>query len=950
MEVHVGGTAQTATFKWSRDNGSIAVRILSISGQTIALANSNVGQPLPFSVGQWVELSTDDSELLLQPGVFVQINSVDTVNNLLTINWPSNITFNNTITNSLSNFNNGIVRRWDSAISILANFSLPQDLTITALTNTLVYIDPGIPNETPPMPPAVPGLGVTLGPGVSLPANVQVGQFVELTNLTLENNQQFGYFTQVLAINNSGNGYPLIVSAAGIDFTQLPNLTTLRLLNMGTTPVTGSSLALENGLAINFGTGSYQSGNYWLIPSRTITNNIEWPQDPNNPNAFLPLSPKGILHFYEKLSLVQKTSTGWNPIPIPSYDCRTLFSPIRHWRKLVAITADPSAPVGSVYINSNGQVEVGAYYDPHAKPPETPPGLQGMLEVKNPHSIPNISSIYATGQNVPSATIYAENVGSPRVSGAGPIYPCAIQVNCDNGYGIKVSNSTNCSTIDVANSDIGPAVTASSSSGVGVYAVSGESHVSSPINTNAIYAQNNSSGNVSADGTTNANATIYAQNAGAPSSDGSSIPYAIQARCDQGTAIFASNNSNSNSTISAQSNGIASAIFADNQGGGFALYAQNNSNQACVTVINNGDDGISISAQNTGDTYNPTVSALNLGSGYAISAQSNGGTSIYGYGSTSSPTISAVNDGSGYAISAQGNEGISINAFNAGSVTTVQATNNGTGTSISATNNTQAFLNAPTPSAAFAKGATIQALNNGTASVIYASSSGGTYSFPTICVFNNSSPNEGLPNNSSGAIYCQNDSNSAATISATNNGGGPAFYNGGGGYANLTAAQDILIDEAAASNMKPGLLVSVTGETKQRQDKNGNIHISTALTKVKLANTRNDKRLIGIFTHHSSPLSNHWYSLQQNEQMAVVNAVGNGRGWVSNINGEINAGDYITSSEIPGYGMRQDDDVLHNYTLGKAIEDVDWSSVTETVSFNGVNYKVYLIGVVYTSG
>ena len=61
-------------------------------------------------------------------------------------------------------------------------------------------------------------------------------------------------------------------------------------------------------------------------------------------------------------------------------------------------------------------------------------------------------------------------------------------------------------------------------------------------------------------------------------------------------------------------------------------------------------------------------------------------------------------------------------------------------------------------------------------------------------------------------------------------------------------------------------------------------------------------------------------------------------------------GDYITTSSIPGYDQRQDDDLLHSYTLGKDIEAVDWGSVTKTVLINGQAVKVYLIGVVYTSG
>ena len=67
------------------------------------------------------------------------------------------------------------------------------------------------------------------------------------------------------------------------------------------------------------------------------------------------------------------------------------------------------------------------------------------------------------------------------------------------------------------------------------------------------------------------------------------------------------------------------------------------------------------------------------------------------------------------------------------------------------------------------------------------------------------------------------------------------------------------------------------------------------------------------------------------------------------MNGSIEAGDYITSSSIPGYGMRQADDILRNYTVAKAIEKVDWNKVTETIEWQGNTYKVYLLGVVYNS-
>lgn len=54
--------------------------------------------------------------------------------------------------------------------------------------------------------------------------------------------------------------------------------------------------------------------------------------------------------------------------------------------------------------------------------------------------------------------------------------------------------------------------------------------------------------------------------------------------------------------------------------------------------------------------------------------------------------------------------------------------------------------------------------------------------------------------------------------------------------------------------------------------------------------------------------------------------------------------------DMSSYGQRQNDEVLHSYTLGKGIETIDWDSVIDTVVYNGEAYKAYLIAVVYTSG
>jgi hypothetical protein len=47
--------------------------------------------------------------------------------------------------------------------------------------------------------------------------------------------------------------------------------------------------------------------------------------------------------------------------------------------------------------------------------------------------------------------------------------------------------------------------------------------------------------------------------------------------------------------------------------------------------------------------------------------------------------------------------------------------------------------------------------------------------------------------------------------------------------------------------------------------------------------------------------------------------------WVVNTGGPLESGDYITTSNVAGYGMLQDDDILHNYTVAKITMDCDFN-------------------------
>jgi len=207
VEVHDPGELGTATFKWSRENGSIAVLW---SGQTSnRLAVSNVGRDavLGFASGQLVELIDDTRELHGRPGQLIQLSEPPGDNELV-VPPASGV--------QRSNFPlNPKIRRWDCDEAV----------------------------------------------------KIEVG---------------------------ANDGY----------------------------------IALEDGVEVRFEPGHYNTGDYWLIPARTATRDVDWPRD--GANRPLPLPQAGIAHHLTPLALVQVAAG----TPSAVIDCRMLFPP------LTAITAD----------------------------------------------------------------------------------------------------------------------------------------------------------------------------------------------------------------------------------------------------------------------------------------------------------------------------------------------------------------------------------------------------------------------------------------------------------------------------------------------------------------------------------------------------------------------------------------------------------------------------------
>lgn len=223
VEVHETGDETSATFKWSRENGSVVVAVTGTSGPVVYVDSLGFDANLGFSAGQWVELTDDSYEFGQdpnQPGPLYQIDSIT-----------------------------------------------PDQLYVT------------------------------------LKQSVPAGAIDPTKNARMRRWDQFG-------------------SPAGSN---------------GVAIAVASPVSLENGIEVQFTQGHYVSGDYWLIPARTATGQVEWPPCESDRNPWQP--PERIKIDRAPLACIQWDDKNGTV----AHDCRRKFPP------LTEITAsdiwyDPGCP------------------------------------------------------------------------------------------------------------------------------------------------------------------------------------------------------------------------------------------------------------------------------------------------------------------------------------------------------------------------------------------------------------------------------------------------------------------------------------------------------------------------------------------------------------------------------------------------------------------------------
>jgi hypothetical protein len=140
-----------------------------------------------------------------------------------------------------------------------------------------------------------------------------------------------------------------------------------------------------------------------------------------------------------------------------------------------------------------------------------------------------------------------------------------------------------------------------------------------------------------------------------------------------------------------------------------------------------------------------------------------------------------------------------------------------------------------------------------------------------------------------------------------------------------------------SGSIRLGMVLKSTGETFFKRGI-GNAWVITEAT-----TTEKDKAVAGVYSGLVLPAEESVIG----EELAAYNAVGEGSVLVTDAGGNIETGDYICSSNNLGHGMKQDDDLLHNYTVAKANEPIDFSTVEVDPE---LGFKSFLLACTYHCG
>ncbi len=152
IEIHEGGPLGAATFKWSRDNATVATQVLAIPRlDQLVVDSTGRDAVLRFNAGDWVEITNDTRELQGLPGEMRQIKTVDEATRTLILEQPlPQGVFATNTRGQTDPTQHTRVRRWDQHGKVLdVNGNVLVDLDEPGqpgviLTGTSVVLEHGV--------------------------------------------------------------------------------------------------------------------------------------------------------------------------------------------------------------------------------------------------------------------------------------------------------------------------------------------------------------------------------------------------------------------------------------------------------------------------------------------------------------------------------------------------------------------------------------------------------------------------------------------------------------------------------------------------------------------------------------------------------------------------------------------------------------------------------------
>jgi hypothetical protein len=304
VEIHDGGVP----YVWQRppnvQSTDVAKIDLAENDDPVAGEITLEAWTVDWLVGQVIEMYSKETDDKGQPGALFRIAGVDKNNNKLTLQTDESLDPNANLSDFLVGHTNLRIRqvatfKWSRENGSVV-FSIEEKVS-----NTQVKVR-------------------SLGRDDVLA--LAIGDWVELSDDVMDLKGGPGFMARITDISEAERLVTLDRNISSLDFNDLNRHPKLRRWDQSSNVVAVKDgwIPLESGVEIEFDGDYFVTGDYWQIPARTDTRDVEWPQDelitePLEKPLFQP--PQGIEHHYCPLALLEYDGSSWTV----REDCRRPF-------------------------------------------------------------------------------------------------------------------------------------------------------------------------------------------------------------------------------------------------------------------------------------------------------------------------------------------------------------------------------------------------------------------------------------------------------------------------------------------------------------------------------------------------------------------------------------------------------------------------------------------------